>query len=187
MRIRTTPACSPSSTRRKLCLFPGSFPSETTRLLTPRPLLDLLVCFSELGIYWSQTRSTRDTSPLYVAMMCGVNTEWAYSENVLALPGFNIWTIAAPSSATAVTSGASVVDGDTFLQYFFSICHSFYLTSSSKEKCHTMHTEQLSKSALEGHHVDAANIVQHRELPRWTNFSSITTKCTIQCCRLAIF
>ena len=74
----------------------------------------------------------------------------------------------------------------TLPQLFLQYLPQFLPDKLFKRKCRTTHTERLSKSALEGHHADAANIVQHRELPRWTNFSSITTKCTIQC-RPAIF
>ena len=112
--------------------FLGNFSFRDYSHLTRRPLLDLVVSFSELGIYWSQTRSTRDTSALYVVMMCGIQTEWAYSENVLALPGFNIWTIAAPASATAVTAGASVVDDDSFSKHFSrSLLHTTYTSITS--------------------------------------------------------
>ncbi len=56
--------------------------------------------------------------------MWGMKTWWAYSSNVSAAPGFNIWTIAAPSMTTLVTLGASYCASERPSRH--SACHSWY-------------------------------------------------------------
>jgi len=58
----------------------------------PRPPLH----FNPAPDTWQSWRSTY-----------GMKTWWVYSPNVLAMPGFNICTMTAPSRTTEVTAGAS--------------------------------------------------------------------------------
>jgi len=97
-----------SSTRRKFCHCPRIATDGPTRLRTSFPHLSRVMLFRLSGRYRSYTKSSR-VADLYCVRTNGINTSFAYSSKVFAVPGFNIWTIAAPSSIMHVSSGAYVL------------------------------------------------------------------------------